>query len=82
MAHPDTDLVGFELEKILALSDLEISYSYSDDSTGAKPIPLKAIIARDELWKTISTGNVSMSLRAYNRKKSGIDETPWIITAC
>lgn len=46
MAHPDTDLVEFELERILALSDLVISYSYRDDSTRAKSIPLKAFYSR------------------------------------
>lgn len=62
MAHPDTDLVEFELERILALSDPVISYSYRDDSTRAKPVPLKAFIADDELWITSSSENVSMSL--------------------
>lgn len=52
MVHPDTDLVEFELERILALSDLVISYSYRDDSTRAKPVALKPFVADDELWIT------------------------------
>lgn len=78
MVHPDSDLAEFELERILALSDLVISYSYRDDSTIAKPAPLKAFIADNELWITFSPENLLISL--WKEENSGNDQTPLIIT--
>lgn len=69
MAHLDNDLAEFKFESILALSDLVISYSYSDDSTRAKSIALKAYICDDELWIS-SPENVSMSLWLENSDMS------------
>ena len=62
MAHPDGDLAEFELERILAPGDLVISYSYRDDSTTAKPFPIKAVITDDELQITSSPERASISL--------------------
>lgn len=72
MTRPGCDLAEFELEKILAFSDLVISYSYKDDSTRAKPIPLKAFISDDELWIT-SSPKIIMSLRREDHPAT--DET-------
>lgn len=48
--NAETDLVEFELGRILALGDLVISYSYIDDSIKVMSIPLRAFMANDELW--------------------------------
>lgn len=47
--NAESDLVEFELETHLALTDLVISYSCIQDSTRDHPIPLKAFTADDEL---------------------------------
>lgn len=72
MTHPDCDLAEFELERILAFSDLVISYSYDDDSTRAKRFPLMAFIADDELWIT-SSPKIIMSL--WREVHPATDET-------
>lgn len=47
--NAESDLVEFEFERNLALTDLVISYSYRDDSTRAHAVSLKACITDDEL---------------------------------